>query len=113
MIPSVELPNRKSLRPTHTMTIEIYENRISRAYNCLSNGVLFRMLNAGGHAQLEFVGGGCLDAPEQIPAGSVKRYGKQVAMSQPVIIHRTQEEAEAHAYRVELANQLIDEIRSQ
>ena len=98
-------------KPELTMTSPngIYATRASRAWCDLSDQT-FDVLNKEGSDALALVGYGCLDAPQQIPAGSVKSYGTNFTMVLPSIIQRTEADYEELARREEIAKRLIDEI---
>lgn len=87
----------------------IYATRTCRTWCYLSEG-MFNILNKEGIGSLEFVGGGCIDAPEQIPAGSVKSYGRNERMVLPNIIGRTKEIESITAEREAIAERLLEEI---
>lgn len=90
----------------------IYSTRSSRAW-CLLNNAHFDAANHdNGMGTLMFLGGGCLDAPEQIPAGSVKGYGKKHGYSLPTVFPRSDLELTVRqiAEREALAERLISEM---
>ncbi|WP_234265658.1 hypothetical protein [Hydrogenophaga sp. NFH-34] len=93
----------------------IYATRSSRAWNTLSDEH-FDAANTGGNysAQLFFIGGGCLDAPEQIPAGSMQSIGGRpdTAFTAQRIISRGEMElgTEEMKRRAILAEKLISEL---
>lgn len=87
--------------------IEIYDIRASRAWNQLYYEV-FCTFNKGD--QLTLIGGGCLDAPDQIPSGSMKNYGKNEPwIVQSLISRDIQGDADDKARQI-LAKRLIEEI---
>ncbi len=89
--------------------IEIYDTRSSRAWCGLSDA-WFAVLNTGRGVDLQMVGGGCLDAPDQLPCGSVKAYGSQYKMVKPSIAQRTEDDERTLAEREAIADQIISEI---
>lgn len=87
----------------------IYASRSCSAW-CRLSKQTFDVLNREGYDALAWAGGGCLDAPDQIPAGSVRDYGRKERLVLPSIVQRTQEDAAELARREEIAKRLIDEI---
>ena len=87
----------------------IYATRTSRAW-CGLAGEQFNIINHEGADALAFVGGGCIDAPDQIPAGSVKSYGTNFPFVAPVLLCRLEEGHAELAEREAIAKRLIDEI---
>lgn len=88
---------------------EIYENRRSRATHELSD-VHFGVLNRAGALALADMGGYCLDAPDQMPGGSVKSYGKTECMVRQSLVGRAPSEQSLTPQREELARRLIAEM---
>lgn len=91
---------------------DIYSTRSCQAW-CKFDDFHFDAANRDfGAGTLQFLGGGCLDAVSQIPAGSVKSFGDKYAYCLPTWIARddydfTEQELKA---RNELADRLISEI---
>lgn len=92
-----------------TSVIGVYASRSCSAY-CKLDRKVFGVLNREGFDALALVGGGCLDAPDQIPAGSVRAYGRKERLVLPNIVQRTQEDATELSRREEITKRLIDEI---
>ena len=88
--------------------IEVYDNRMSRAW-CELDARWFDALNAGASDGLTLMGGGCLDAPEQLPAGSIRSYGKTSPIVRQSVVSRPDRapDAATAAAQSELANRLI------
>jgi hypothetical protein len=90
----------------------IYDTRASRAWCQLSEPHFDAANRDGGNGTLMFIGGGCLDAPEAIPAGSVKGYGRTECYGAATWFARSDLELTAAelARREALADDLIAEI---
>lgn len=54
---------------------QIYSLRTSRAWSLLSQ----EHFDASSDSALAFIGSGCIDAPEEIPGGSMQGFGKTTA----------------------------------
>lgn len=90
----------------------IYAARASHTW-CRLAMPIFDVLNKEGADALQLVGSGCLDAPIQIPAGSVRDYGTHRRLVLPTIVQRTEEDALDITHRRALAARLIAEILSE
>jgi hypothetical protein len=93
----------------------IYATRASRVWTCELDQEWFSLLNKEGFQALDAVGGYCIDAPEQIPAGSMKNYSKNPpTWSMPTLAARYDEAWDLSvaelARRNALADRLIAEI---
>lgn len=92
--------------------IQIYNNRTATAW-CRLDERHFECFNRMGD-MLTLIGGGCLDAPEQLPAGSMRGYGKRPSDYWTAQSVTSRDEMamtqEALAYREALAEWLIKEI---
>ncbi|WP_441280615.1 hypothetical protein [Tardiphaga sp. 862_B3_N1_1] len=91
---------------------EVYANRTCRAW-CALDQQHFEWRNTYrpfGIEMLADVGGYCLDAPEQLPGGSVRSYGKGAPFAAATLIQRPDCDPAEQARRDALAEQLIAEI---
>lgn len=84
----------------------IYQTRTSRTVNKLGDAA-FHGFNQS--FLLEALCGYNIDAPEQIPSGSMKSYGKNDPFVLPTI-HSREDESVHNAYRESLAKKLIAEV---
>lgn len=87
--------------------IEIYDGRMSYAWCKLSESHFDHYNHRN---ELTVLGGGCLDAPDHLPGGSVRDYGRTVRFVRQSLVARSEA---IHAKDVELdalADKLIAEL---
>lgn len=90
--------------------IEIYDSRLCRTW-CLLSKDHFDFFNKHNMYALGVAVSGSLDAPDQLPAGSVRDYGRSMPFVRQVIIGRDNfEYSKDIALREEIADQIINEI---
>jgi hypothetical protein len=95
------------------MSLTIYDERACGAWCRLDQRHFDAANRDNGNGTLMFIGGGCLDAPEKMPGGSVKGYGKGIhAYGLPFWVARADMEMspEEKARREALAEEMIAEI---
>lgn len=86
--------------------ITIYETRTSRVITNLSDDT-FNAFNRG--SLLEALCGYAIDAPEQIPSGSMRAYGASEKYYFPRI-HSREDDSVNNTYRNSVAKRLIAEV---
>lgn len=93
--------------------LDIYSGRSCSAWCQLAEAHFDAANNDRGFGTLRFLGGGCLDAPEKLPGGSIKSFGKTVRFVAQSLAQRDDElgwTLKEQQRRSALAERLIAEV---
>lgn len=92
----------------------IYSIRSCSAWCCLAKEHFEATTGEGGSSALHTLGGGCLDAPDMLPGGSIKNHGRREPFVAPSLAQRDDEQGwtlKEQQRRLNLAERLIADLK--